>query len=489
MQDFTGSTDIYLYLGDITSLHADAIVNAGNTMLFMGSGVAGAIKKKAGDQVEKEAMAQGPIQPGETVVTGGGRLDVRYIIHAAVMDIDYETKGDIIARATYNSLRRADDLGVDTVALPALGTGMGGYTIEDCAHIMIKETKKYIMEQNNSLREIILVLNDSDAFYKFKKVFYAVEDEIARDRARGCLVGGAVGDALGMPAESLTHEEIEGYYGAIDGYVTPVAGLPCSYLKPGQYTDDTQMTIAIAQSIIDRGSFNPRHAAKKLMEWGMSGDVRCAGRATMEAVENLIKGIEWNRSGVPSAGNGCAIRVSPIGIINMGYSSIKLANEAKACCIITHTHEIAIASSIALASGISYLVYKGHHLLSGQHFIDILCEQAQDISPDLIRALRSVSLLLDREPREAFKILGTGGYVLETLPAAVYCFLKYPRDFEGAVVCAANAGDDTDSIAAIAGNLSGAYNGYSNIPDKFLYTLEGRDHIAGLADELFSIRK
>jgi O-acetyl-ADP-ribose deacetylase (regulator of RNase III) len=80
MQDFTGSTDIYLYLGDITNLHADAIVNAGNTMLFMGSGVAGAIKKKAGDQVEKEAMAQGPIQPGETVVTGGGRLDVLGIL-------------------------------------------------------------------------------------------------------------------------------------------------------------------------------------------------------------------------------------------------------------------------------------------------------------------------------------------------------------------------------------------------------------------------
>ena len=489
MRDFIGDTDIRLYLGDITGLQAGAIVNAANTKLYMGSGVAGAIKKKGGDCVEREATAQGPIQVGDTVVTGGGKLPVKYVIHAAVMDLDLKTSGDIIARATFNSLDRADRLGVDTVALPALGTGVGGYPMEDCAQIMIKQIKKYMLEHNNSLREIILVLNNSNAFYKFKKVLYDVEDESAGDRARGCLVGGAVGDALGMPAEALTPTQIKEYYGNIDGYVNPKDGLACSRLRAGQYTDDTQMTIAVAESIVERCSFNSRDVANKLMEWGTSDDVRCAGRATMEAVGNLKKGIEWTRSGVSSAGNGCVVRISPIGIINMGYGSTKLHNEARACCIITHTHQIAVAASIALASGISYLVYKGHHLLSGQHFIDIICEQIQEICTELTSVLKSIPPLLDREPKEAFEVLGTGGYVLETLPAAIFCFLKYPRDFEKTVVCAANAGNDTDSLAAIAGNLSGAYNGYGNIPNKFLKTLEGRNYILELADNLFSIRR
>src|SRR5882724_4651719 len=94
--------------GDIAAQTTDAVVNAANNAFWMGSGVAGALKARGGDAIEEEAMAQGPVEPGECVVTSGGRLPARYVIHAAVMGQDLQTSAALIARATRNSLARAE---------------------------------------------------------------------------------------------------------------------------------------------------------------------------------------------------------------------------------------------------------------------------------------------------------------------------------------------------------------------------------------------
>jgi len=124
--------------GDIAAEATDAVVNAANNRFWMGAGVAGALKARGGASIEAEAMAQGPVEPGECVVTRAGRLKARWVIHAAVMGQDLRTSASIIDRATRGALRIADTHAMTSLALPALGTGVGGFPIEECARITIE---------------------------------------------------------------------------------------------------------------------------------------------------------------------------------------------------------------------------------------------------------------------------------------------------------------------------------------------------------------
>ena len=123
--------------GDIAAQDTDAIVNAANNAFWMGAGVAGAIKARGGAAIEAEAMAQGPVEPGECVVTSGGRLAARHVIHAAVMGQDLVTSASYIERATMNALRAADERQLESIAFPAFGTGVGGFPVDACARVMI----------------------------------------------------------------------------------------------------------------------------------------------------------------------------------------------------------------------------------------------------------------------------------------------------------------------------------------------------------------
>ena len=119
--------------GNLLTADVDAIVNAANSDLWMGGGVAGAIKRDAGEEVEQEAMAQGPIDPGESIVTSAGRLPapIRWVIHAATMGTDRITSEDYIRRATESALAAAGRLGATSIAYPALGAGVGAIPDQD----------------------------------------------------------------------------------------------------------------------------------------------------------------------------------------------------------------------------------------------------------------------------------------------------------------------------------------------------------------------
>jgi O-acetyl-ADP-ribose deacetylase len=129
--------------GDIAALAVDAVANAANDRLWMGSGVAGAIKRAGGDEIEREAISKGPIAVGEAVATSAGRLPARWVIHAAVMGQDLVTSADAIRRATRRTLEVADELGAESLALPAFGTGVGGFPLDECARIMIEEVRAF----------------------------------------------------------------------------------------------------------------------------------------------------------------------------------------------------------------------------------------------------------------------------------------------------------------------------------------------------------
>jgi len=170
MEVLLKNTKVKLFQGDITTLQVDAIVNAANNKFWMGRGVAGAIKKKGGSIIEKEAVAQGPKPVGEVVVTSAGDLLARYVIHAAVMGQDLITNAEIIRKATLNTLKKAEELGVGSLAFPAFGTGVGGFPLEECARIMLGETLDFLRKAKDvKLRSIIFALYDKVAFVTFQK--------------------------------------------------------------------------------------------------------------------------------------------------------------------------------------------------------------------------------------------------------------------------------------------------------------------------------
>jgi len=158
--------NIQLKKGDISQVKTEAIVNAANNHLWMGSGVAGAIKRSGGIEIEQEALKYGQIPIGEAVVTSGGRLPAKHVIHAAVMGQDLQTDAAKIQKATRNSLLRADELGIKSISFPALGTGVGGFPLDECARIMINEIRDFAVDKT-SLEKVVLVLHDEDAFRTF----------------------------------------------------------------------------------------------------------------------------------------------------------------------------------------------------------------------------------------------------------------------------------------------------------------------------------
>lgn len=165
-----GTTTIRLCLGDIAEYDGDAVANAANDRLWMGSGVAGALKRKGGDEIEIEAMRLGPIPRGSVVCTGGGRLKAKYVIHAAVMGQDLVTSGDIIREATKNVLAFCDDRNIRRIALPAFGTGVGGFSPEECARIMFSQILFHLGEEETDLEEIALFLYDEKTFNVFERI-------------------------------------------------------------------------------------------------------------------------------------------------------------------------------------------------------------------------------------------------------------------------------------------------------------------------------
>lgn len=146
--------------GDITALDVDAIANAANNHLWMGAGVAGAIKRAGGAEIERDAVQQGPIKVGEAVATSGGRLKIKHVIHGAVMGQDLRTNAELVEETTLSCLRVADELGARSLALPAFGTGVGGFPLDDCARIMVEAARGY---ESTSLERVVFAVFGSDA--------------------------------------------------------------------------------------------------------------------------------------------------------------------------------------------------------------------------------------------------------------------------------------------------------------------------------------
>lgn len=162
--------------GDLTEMDVDAIVNAANNDLQLGGGVAGAIRRKGGSEIQRECDAIGSIPIGGAALTSGGHLKARYVIHAASMQLGGATAANALRSSTAHSLRLAAQNNLKTMAFPAVGTGIAGFPMHDCAEIMLAEAVKHL-QGVTSLQKIYFVLFDARSLATFEQVWKQMKEK------------------------------------------------------------------------------------------------------------------------------------------------------------------------------------------------------------------------------------------------------------------------------------------------------------------------
>ncbi|PWU25546.1 MAG: hypothetical protein C5B48_00760 [Candidatus Rokuibacteriota bacterium] len=161
-----GKTTLVIERGDITDAEVDAIVNAANSELWMGAGVAGAMKRKGGVVIEEDAVRQGPIEIGEAILTVAGNLPATHVIHAATMGRDLKTDPEKVAAATRSTLALAEKHKMESIAFPALGSGVGGVPPAQSAEAMLATVVQHVRGSSN-LQKVLFVLYQDEAYKAF----------------------------------------------------------------------------------------------------------------------------------------------------------------------------------------------------------------------------------------------------------------------------------------------------------------------------------
>jgi ADP-ribosylglycohydrolase len=247
----------------------------------------------------------------------------------------------------------------------------------------------------------------------------------------------------------------------------------------GTITDDTQLTIEVARTYLECSCLDPARFAERVDAWLDHG--RGKGRTCTQAARRIRAGEPWSRSGVPSAGNGAAMRAAPIGLVRVDdLDALRL--DAALSAIPTHADGMAIASACALAFAVAYLLRTTAGDLEPEAFIGAVVQSLEGI-PDpghperrvgagplrvrLAERIAELPDILDVSWQEAMQRTWNGACVLESLPAAFYFFLAYRDDPEEAIVRAASAGYDCDTVASMTGNLIGAYHGLEALPERW----------------------
>jgi poly(ADP-ribose) glycohydrolase ARH3 len=292
------------------------------------------------------------------------------------------------------------------------------------------------------------------------------------DRARGALLGTFTGDALGMPFEGASPAAIPERLVMLD-----------ARLGRGTYTDDTQMTIALAESLLDRGSVDAPALGRTFAD--AHDPRRGYGAGTTEVLRLVRAGVHPHAAagslfaGEGSCGNGAAMRVAPVAVRYAGATAA-LAKAARDSARVTHAHPLAVDAAVVQAAAIAAA-------LVGEAPLDAALAAAAtaELKGRLIKAARLVDS--SPEPAEAAAALGNQTTGHESVPAAIYSAAAHDS-VEAAITFAVRCGGDTDTIGAMAGAIAAARAGASAIPSGWVEALEdgpkGRSHVDRLADQL-----
>ena len=339
------------------------------------------------------------------------------------------------------------------------------------------------------------------------------KEPVLLERFIGTILGVAVGDALGAPVEGWSRETINQVLGHVRGYQLTLMGR-------GIYTDDTQLTLILLKSLLSRGKLDPADFAYEIGEWMRRSDegvesARGVGKSVSVAARKLYKGVPWNKSGENSPSNGAAVRIAPLVLLHQSSDDIEnLMKDIENSALPTHAEPLAIQGAKLLALALRNILNEERFFFNRLKFMKDLINGAEKYAPNMLGCLIRLKSFINKKPiehrvfpplpgrtamqsipiqreimdcQEMLEEIGTGKYVLESIPAALCCFINSPSSFEETLLNAVNAGGDTDSIAAMAGALSGALNGASAIPMRWLMELENKEEIIILANRLHDI--
>ncbi len=317
-----------------------------------------------------------------------------------------------------------------------------------------------------------------------------------KDKFLGAIMGTAVGDALGAPYEGQSRSQLYMQSGVGDKYV-PIQGYPL-----GQYTDDTQMTLAIAESIIDCKKVDGEDIARRFVRLWRTGEIVGAGISCSQAVRNIMLGVNWREAGseVGRAGNGTAMRVSPVGLWHYNSPIDVLKWDAAISSIVTHKDKRSTAGAVVVAYCVAYIVSNEQTLKD--ELTDQLCTIIDDVNPEFAEYIECLPYWLTlpddharweiaaagwRRPEERLDFISP--FVLPTVLISLYYFLKSPDDFWGNIKRVIMAGGDVDTTAAITGALSGAYVGINAIPPALVEGVLDSRHIKQVATTLWETKQ
>lgn len=317
-----------------------------------------------------------------------------------------------------------------------------------------------------------------------------------RDRFRATLLGCAIGDALGFPFEGAPPEAIARVPTLAEDFVSRPRG---RFLK-GQYTDDTQMTVAVAEAIVAEGKVDGRAIAQRLALLWRDGAILAPSQACSEAVERLREGVPWMSAGagIGYAGNGAAVRASPIGLFDCDEPG-RIARDAEVQGVITHKDCRAQAGGAALAAAVAFNLGDP---LPPDAFCVRIAQVVAPIDAELASEIERLPQLTRFEPAAATRVISRAGlaplatndwpgispYVVPSVLMALYAHLREPNDFRACMTIVLRAGGDTDSVAAMAGAISGARLGCIGLPARLRRGVLNADRLVALADALFDLK-
>ena len=298
------------------------------------------------------------------------------------------------------------------------------------------------------------------------------------DRFAGCLLGLAVGDAVGAPYEGLKHTDIFFQFGSPEKLVTNPSG------DTLYYTDDTEMMIGVAETLAECGRIDESRLCRAFAE--NYHPERGYGPSARHVIEAMKDGNDWRTLAATllpggSFGNGAAMRVAPVGLV-FADSPDELWEQARLSALPTHTHPLGIEGAQLLAFAVAWAL-RATTFDRKQLWRDLLSRA----TTEEFRWHLGVAAKL--KPSDSLASLGSTLHAHRSVVTAIACFAATPGDFEMAIARAIGLGDDTDTVAAMAGALVGAFAGVSAIPAGLLAKLEdgpakGRAHIAELAAKL-----
>jgi ADP-ribosylglycohydrolase len=326
-----------------------------------------------------------------------------------------------------------------------------------------------------------------------------------RAQYQGCLVGQALGDALGFVVEGQPHTFCRRYVEERLGG-GGIGGLGRDPFPLGQYSDDTQLARELLQSYAESGRFDPEDYARRIAAIFSEGRIVGRGKATEEAAKRLARGVPWNEAGTqpPSAGNGSAMRAGPIGLLfyDEPHGLVRAAHEQG---FITHRDPRCSAGAIAIAGAVALALSESS--IERLDFLDRLSELTVRMKAPFADDLMRLSGWVTLPPEQAVRRISRVGrerkldegwdeitpFVVPSVLWSLYSFLRSPDDYWQTIRTAIIVGGDVDTTAAMAGAISGAHLGLTAIPRKLAGRLTdqgswGFSDLTDLADKCYDVK-